>query len=69
MSAVSHPLTRSTNRVSTSSDDNSITHRVGRPKGKANENDSSKPLTSTTTSTRSQKRLLTEQNSSFDSGD
>ncbi|KAF9284130.1 PHD finger protein 20 [Mortierella antarctica] len=69
MSAVSHPLTRSTNRVSTSSDDNSITHRVGRPKGKANENDSSKPLTSTSTSTRSQKRLLTEQNNSFDSGD
>ncbi|KAG0340256.1 hypothetical protein BG000_000328 [Podila horticola] len=67
MSAVSHPLTRSTDRVSTSSDDNPITQRVGRPKGKANENDSSKPLTST--STRSQKRLLTEQNNSLDSGD
>ncbi|KAF9380911.1 PHD finger protein 20 [Podila verticillata] len=64
---MSHPLTRSTDRKSTSSDDNTIkgSHRA-RPKGKANENanDSSKPLTSTRS-----KRLFTEQTNSIDSGD
>lgn len=64
---MSHPLTRSTDRISTSSDDNTIkgSHRA-RPTGKANENanDLCKPLTSTRS-----KRVFTEQTNSIDSGD